>query len=451
MAVGSLGAGSGLDLESLVTDMVSARRDTKVKLYQNKLEGYEAELSALGAVGSAIDNFNSFVTTLNDEELFRGRNTAINQSAGEEALSITADNTASNDTYSMQVDQLAKGSRLVSDKGLFTSGDEVVTSSGGELTLSAGDDEFTLEIEPETTLSQLREQINSAEDNFGVSANLLDDGSGHLYFTIASSKEGAGNTLEIDSSNLTLDSSALGGFFPGLHIPEGGEAQDAYIIVDGIKIRNDTNVFDKAIAGLSIEALEVSNKPAKVSVNYDKQTVQDTLQGFVGSYNELINVLKQSTAKGAALNGNSMVRQLRSALATDLMSNHAGGDSPFSSVFDVGIELLDNGTLSFDSSKFDRAVERDYDAVSSLFVGDNGLATSLDSLLDSYTGPGGMNNSLKDSVNRSIDSTEESLADYEERMTKYEASLRSRFTSLDTQLANMNAQGNYLNSMLENL
>lgn len=89
--------------------------------------------------------------------------------------------------------------------------------------------------------------------------------------------------------------------------------------------------------------------------------------------------------------------------------------------------------------------------MASLFVGDNGLAKSLDTLLDSYTGPRGMNSTLKDSVSKSISSTEESLSDYEARMEKYEASLRSKFTSLDTQLANMNAQGDYLNSMLNKM
>lgn len=97
MAIGSLGAGSGLDLESLVSDMVSARRDTKVKLYENKLAGYEAELSALGSVGLAIDNFKTFVTTLNDNDLFSGRNAVIQQKEGEESLSIIPDKTASTD------------------------------------------------------------------------------------------------------------------------------------------------------------------------------------------------------------------------------------------------------------------------------------------------------------------------------------------------------------------
>ncbi|MGO2353263.1 MAG: flagellar filament capping protein FliD [Marinomonas foliarum] len=451
MAIGSLGAGSGLDLESLVSDMVSARRDTKVKLYQDKLAGYEAELSALGSVGSAIDNFKTFVSTLNNADLFSGRNASIEDTDGKQSFSVVADKTASTDKYSIQVDQLAKGSRLVSDITSFTSRDEKVTSSGGELRLTAGDQKLVLDVKPDTTLSQLREQINAEGKDFGVSANLVDDGDGHMFFTITSTKTGAGNTLKIDSSNLTLDSVGIGGFFPGLSVPVGGEAQDAMITVDGIKVRSDSNDFDSAIAGLNIKALDVSAEPEKVEVSYNKEEVENTIQGFVSSYNELIAVFKQSTAKGAVLNGNSMIRNLSSSLASNLMSNYAEVGSPFTSIFDVGVEFQDNGTLSYDSDKFNKAAETNFDAVASLFTGKNGLATSLDSLLESYAGPRGMNSTLKDSVSKSIGSTEESLTDYEDRMAKYEASLRSKFTNLDTQLANMNAQGNYLNSMLNQL
>ncbi|GGN16051.1 MULTISPECIES: flagellar filament capping protein FliD [Marinomonas] len=451
MAIGSLGAGSGIDLESLVSDMVSARRDTKVKLYENKLTGYEAELSALGSVGSAIDNFKNFVQTLNDDALFSGRNAIVEQKDEKESFVVTADQTASNDTYSIQVNQLAKGSRLVSDITSFSSRDEKVTSSGGKLKLTAGDQKLEMEVKPNTTLSKLREQINSEGKDFGISANLVDDGDGHMFFTITSTKTGAGNTLKIDSSNLTLDSAALGGFFPGLSVPAGGEAQDAIITVDGIRVRSESNDFNEAVAGLSIRALDVSKEPEKVEVSYNKEKVEETIQGFVGSYNELIAVFKQNTAKGAVLNGNSMIRNLSTSLAGDLMSNHASEGSAFTSIFDVGVELLDNGTLAYNSDKFNRAVETDFDGVASLFVGKNGLAKSLDGLLESYAGPRGMNNTLKDSVSKSISSTEESLSDYEARMEKYEASLRSKFTNLDSQLANMNAQGNYLNSMLDQL
>ena len=478
MSVGSLGAGSGLDLESLVKNMVSAQRDTKVKLYNDKLEGFETKLSALGSVGAAIDSFKSSVKTLNDETLFTGRNAIIDQVEGEESIAISTDSTASNGSYAISVSQIASGSRVVSADGLFSSGDDIITTVGGDLNLSAGDDNFSITVEPGTTLSQLRSQINNSAENFGVSANLVDDGNGNLFLTMTSSKQGAENSLrisneptpvpegselvsDVDSENsqeipgfietgFGLDSVSTEGLTAGLYTPIGDEAKDAIISVDGISIRSDTNTFENAVSGLTIEALTVSDKAANVDISYDQQTVKEAVETFISSYNEMVGVLKRSSAKGAVLSGNSMIRNLQNSLSSELMSSSTN-TGVFSSIFDIGIEMQNNAVLSFDNAKFDSAMKKGYTEVSPLFTGDTGLAESLDNLLDNYTGSQGMNNTLKESVRRSIDDTEESLNDYEKRMERYESTLRDKFTGLDSQLANMNAQGNYLNSMLEKL
>ena len=205
MSVGSLGAGSGLDLESLVKQMVSAQKDAKVGLYQNKINGYESELSALGKVGSAIDNFKSSVKTLNDDELFTGRDAKIAQKEGEEVISITTDSSASNGSYSIDVNQLAKGSRVMSAPGLFSSPDDVISDQDAKLTFTAGSNEFSIDVKAGTTLSQLRNQVNTSADNFGVSVNLVDDGAGNLFFTATSAIQGAENSLRISNDVIVRD------------------------------------------------------------------------------------------------------------------------------------------------------------------------------------------------------------------------------------------------------
>ena len=528
MAIGSLGAGSGLDLESLVNEMVSAQKDTKVKLYEIKLSGYEAELSALGQVGAAIDGFKSSVESLNNEELFTGRNAIIDQVEGEEVISVATDNTASNGTYEIDVNQLAKGSRVMSAPGLFSSADDIISKTDSELTFTAGADEFTLAVTAGTTLSQLRNQINTAEENFGVSANLVDDGSGNLFFTVTSPIQGAENTLKIsnplaipegavenesveetensvvkdenglivddldlfgddvdyandgeipeDSTEentgesvsaiknetlddddskkdveITLHSVSTEGAIAGLSAPLGEEAQDAIITVDGIQIRNDNNTFDRAVAGLSIDAIDLTDKTTKVDVSFDQKTVRETIEEFITSYNDLIGVLQQNTQKDAVLNGNSMIRNLRSSLSTQLMSSQAPPGSAFTSIFDLGIKMESNGVLTFDATKFESAMKKGYSEIAPLLSGDTGLAQSLVDLLGNYTGSNGMTNTLKDSVLNSIDNSEKALSAYEDRMDRYETSLRSKFTNLDSRVASMNAQGGYLNSVLANL
>jgi flagellar hook-associated protein 2 len=435
----------------------------------------------------------------------------------------------------------------MSAPGTFFSSEDVVTKKDAQLTFKAGSNEFSISVTGGTTLSELRNQINTSEDNFGVSANLVDDGSGNLFFTATSSIEGAGNTLKIINSSPVIDadgnpivdtpveeseevvddapvddepveeipidetdeldiagddydfandgpipadevkdpaetndaiippkaedsetsidgesadaavlaqnsSSALNslsteGVFAGLYTPLGDEARDAIITVDGIQIRNDTNTFDNAVAGLSIEALAPTDKTTKVDISFDQKTVQETIKEFIDSYNDIVGLLQASSDKGAVLSGNSMIRNLQSSLSTQLMSSH-GDSGTFTSIFDLGVKMDNKGQLSFNDAKFNEAMKRGYSEIAPLISGDNGLAQSLETLLDNYTGSGGMTNSLKDSVRRSIDNTEGTLEAYEDRMVKYEESLRSKFTSLDSRLAEMNSQGGYLNSVL---
>ena len=479
MAVGSLGAGSGVDLESLVNKMVSAQRDDKVKLYKNTIQGYDSKLSALGSVGSAIDTFKSSVEKLNDSDLFIGRNAIIDQPEDEKALDVTANRSSSNGSYEISVNQTAKGSRALSTPGLFSSGDDVITARGGKLTFSAGDKSFTLDVSPKTTLSQLRQQINRSEDNFGVSANLVDNGAGDLFFTITSDKEGDGNSLAIsnvptplsqlaisdsltkdekealekapaNASGLSLDSVSTEGLSAGMAVSANDQARDAVITVDGIAIRNDSNTFDKAVSGLTIDALALTSKPTKVDISYDEETVKETVKSFVSSYNDLVGILAQSAAKGSVLNGNSMVRNLQSSMTSSLMSTHSD-TGKLASVFDLGIKMGSKGMLSINQAKLDKAISQNYDELPALFTGSKGLAGSLDRLLNSYSGRDGMNQALKDSIQKSKDNTEETLQSYEDRMTKYEDSLRDKFTSLGSQLSNMKAQGDYLNSTLGKL
>lgn len=477
MPVGSLGSGSGVDVDSLVKKLVSARKDEKVKLYNQKIEGYNAKLSALGTVNSAIDKFSESVKKINNEMLFTGHNALIDQPDNAKVLDVTAGGAASNENYQIGVEQLAKGSRAISKSDTFPSANVALAEYGGKLKFEAGKDSFTLDIKPKTTLTDLRNQINSAKDNFGVAANIVDDGKGHTFFTIGSDKEGKGNTLKITATDnptpktkvpisdslsktnaesftepalskkiLSLSSVATVGANAGMSIPADGQAQDAIITIDGIKVFKDSNTFDKTVPGLVIKALAVS-KPTSVKITTDKKTVKDSISAFIDSYNNLQTVLDKNSVKGAVLNGNSMVRNLKTGMSSSLMTRYSGtGD--LGSIFDLGIKLDRNGMLSLDERKLNKALDNNYSEVPKLFAGGNGLGQKMSTMLQSYTGIRGMGKTMVNSLQTSKNSTQQNLDTFEENMKKYENTLRDRFTRLNTQLSNMRSQGDYLNTIL---
>lgn len=460
MSVTSLGVGSGLDLESLVKNMVSVQRDTKVAAYNDKVKDFQAEVSAYGTIKSALESFEDAVEKLSDESLFTGRTATTTQPESGDIVSVTSDSSSSNGSYNISVSQLAQGSRSVSAAGSFSTPDDVVTAVGGDMTFTAGSETFTINVAADTTLSELREQINDASDNFGVSANLVDNGNGDVYLTLNSDVTGTGNDLAVSNTDASLDSVssvATGAGPAGLSIAAGSEALDAIIEVDGITINSTSNTFEGAVSGLTIKALAKSQddgtgnpETAKTTVDFDTGTVKETLESFIESYNSLLKKFDSYTATGAVLNGSSLIRGLESSLNSDLMTTFSDSGA-LSSIFDLGIEMDDNSFLSLDTTKFDEAMDESYDDVATLFSAENGLASIMEDYLSNFTGSGGLLKDMSTSSQDSVDKTKDQLENYEYRMDLYEQQLRDKFTTLDGLLASMSSNGNYLITQLSNL
>lgn len=460
MSVSSLGVGSGLDLESLVQNMVSVQRDARVASYKERINDYKTEVSGYGSIKSALEKFEESVKKLSDSDFFTGRSANTTQPTSGDIVSISADSSASNGSYSVSVSQLAQGSRSLSAAGLFSSSDDVVSATGGDLTFTAGSETFSITVAAGTTLSELREQINDDADNFGVSANLVDDGNGNVYLSLGSNVTGSGNDLSVTNTDASLDnvsSVATGAGPAGLSIGANDAATNAIINVDGIDITSDTNTFDSAVSGLTIKALAVSPddtngdpEVATAVIDYDSDTVKETLDSFVSSYNKLLSVFDSATAPSAIFNGSSLIRGLESGLNSNLMTTFSNAGN-LSTIFDIGIEMANDGTLSIDSSAFSDAMDANYDDVATLFSDTGGLASIMETYLDSYTGSDGMLKDMSDLSQEAVKRAEGRLENYEYRMDQYESQLRDRFTQLDGLLAGLNSNGNYLLTQLSSL
>ena len=78
MAIRSLGAASGLDLESLVTQLVTVERNTKVSRLDSTKKELDSSLSGFGKLKSALSKFQDAVKALSTENL-SARTTTVKQ------------------------------------------------------------------------------------------------------------------------------------------------------------------------------------------------------------------------------------------------------------------------------------------------------------------------------------------------------------------------------------
>lgn len=472
MTIQSLGVGSGLALDDLVQQLLTAERQPKEERLNAKEERIEAEISGLGQIKSKLSDFKDAVDELRSDNGINGREPTItNPSEDNDVLSADASNSALRGSYEIVVEQLAAGSRITTDAGAFTSSsDPVLTSGTGSLTFDVGGSEsFTVDVTAGMSLTALREKINSADDNFGVTANIIDTGTGAGPRLVFSSDEtGDGNDLVItnDTGAAELDRLSTTGGTNNISAANIESARNAIAYVDGIEVQSSSNEFENTIQNVSFDVNEVSPKDAagefqatKLEIGYDKEGLDKKIRDFVDNYNALIDEIGTLTRYGeseleddGALAGDSLLRGIQSGLASivgDSVSSSALGG-----LFQIGIEFDDEGKLEIGSTDFglgsgeDRledALEDNFDEIAKLFTdSDEGIATRLYEFSKEYTSYSGLI-SLRE---RSVKDEREELYDEREtlelRMLNYEGILRDKYLNLDQTVAQLNQTGSAL-------
>lgn len=459
----SAGAGSGIDLESVISASVAAKKTQLQQPITTKKTNTQITLTGVGQLKSAISTFDTTLAKLSTAGAFNKRAINITQDTDDPILKISSNTDASNGQYNVTVNKLATTSKI---EGTFASSTSSLITEDGTLTFSAGDgNEFTVDVKKGDTLQQIRKRINNASDNFGLTANIVNTSDGKAKLVIDSGVTGAGNDLKISGSTTELkmfeaDTSSATAV-SGSSMSRTQQSTDAEIDVDGNILTSDTNTFKDKVQGLDITVLRVSDKDSdgnlksnKVDITTDKSAIKTLVQEFVTAYNTLIDkstelgkrntiVGGESQDDGGALAGDSMPRSIRTLMANTVMEPNSEMTG-INSIFQLGIKMDNDGKLSVDSDKFDDALDDNYEQVVALFSGENGVAGKLQTSLKEYTKTGGLISQRQDQLNsdlRDLSSREATAAD---QLEKYEANLRAQYGSLDTLLAQMQSSASYL-------
>ena len=118
------GIGSGLDVNSIVNQLMALERQPLTKLNTKKTQ-YQAQVSAYGSLTSKLSEFSSKMSELSSEDKFKIFTTS---SSNSDAFSASADSEANKGSYSVNITQLASTHKIASTTA--ASG-EVIASSAG--------------------------------------------------------------------------------------------------------------------------------------------------------------------------------------------------------------------------------------------------------------------------------------------------------------------------------
>lgn len=455
MAITSAGAGSGIDLESVISASVAARKAQLQQPITIKQNSTNITLSGIGQLKSSLSAFTDILDTLSKPGAFNKRAINITQDKDDPVLAVESKSGTSNGQYNITVNKLATTSR---QEGIFGSSTTALVTQDGQLTFKAGEKEFTVDVKAGDTLQNIRKRINNDGDNFGLSANIVNTADGKAKLVIDSGVSGDGKDLVISGSTTELQDKFTS------KMVETQKASSAEILVDGNELKSDTNVFDDVIQDLKLTVLRVSDtdsngdlKSNKVDITTDKTSVQETVQKFIDGYNALQEKLSGLGKRnsivggvrqddGGALAGDSVTKAI-SNFMSNLITTPSDTSTIYSTIFEMGIKMDNKGKLSLDKEKFGEVVDKNFDQVAGLFGGENGLAAKLTNGLKEYTKAGGLLAQRTDTLNSDLRSLSQKQATTNEQLVKYEAALRAQYGSLDALLVKMNSSAAALSAL----
>ncbi|CCW30939.1 Flagellar hook-associated protein 2 [Xenorhabdus nematophila F1] len=487
-SISSLGAGSGMDLGSLLDKLQAAEKKRLEPLAQQQTS-YKAKLTGFGTLKGSLEKLKSA-----SEELKKFDKLNTTKTNGDhKTFTPSTDSKASPGNYEIEVQQLAKAQslqstevsgvkKLLGEQGKGTR--TIIITQPGEkepMKISLKDDE--------TSLVEIRDAINKKEGNVNASIIKADENGteeeGKSYLILTSKKAGTRSimTIKVEGDDelgklLNYTSDGKGGGSGAMTQKVG--AANAKLTVNGIPIERQTNEIKDAPEGIILNLKKVSEteevivkvngedkkiprpKTEILVVSRDIEPMKEAIKKWVDSYNELQTTFDSLTkfkpvGKGeaaskdnGALLGDGTLKGIQSQLRHQLFAAQDVAD--IATLNKLGIKQKLDGTLEISDEKLEKNLKEKPANVKAFFMGDGeqtGFATQtynlLKETLDGHEGTiatatEGINKRLKtlerqvEQTNRNIDAT----------MERY----KRQFTELDKLVNSLNNTSSSLFQLL---
>lgn len=450
MAISSVGIGSGLDVESLVTQMIALEK-RPIKTLEAKAEVIQSKISTYGEIKSLTDDLNAAVRDLT---LDRTWNTVKISSSNSTAVSATMTGAAQAASYNVEVVRLAQAQTSVSDK--FDKTETMGAAGSLSFTLHGQATSISIDVASTDTIESVMAKINSHETlSKSVAASVVADSTGKLQLMVRARDSGMSGAFTMQVTGADADNK-LG----KLDFVAGGQiAQDAEIKLNGVNMLSSTNTFADIIPGLSITVSE-AGKSSVLNLTQDKDAIKDSIQKFVDAYNALNDLLGSSTKYdqdskvAGVLQGDSSTVSLQNALRMLTQGVAGQAKGAFNRLADAGIQMLQGGKLSMDSTKLATALN-DMDSLKQMFAvkadalgNGGGIAVNFKAFTDELLAYEGTLNSKTDSLEDQLKRNASEVEKVETRAETVEARLRKQYSALDVKMASLGSLSSYVEQMV---
>ena len=359
MTISSAGIGSGLDVNSIVTQLMAIEQQpltalqTKATTIQTHGLGVRQDQERrLDAARPRRQARRHDHLGPDDHQLVEHRGLARRPTtprAGSYTVEVQA---------LASVQTIATGSAVpaTTTPGAGTLHIELGTWGAGQtsFTPKAGATAVDIAVTATDTLADVRDKINAA--GAGVTALIMTDASGSRLL-IRSNTSGAANAFRTSGiASLAFDPSA------GVTtMTQSQTAADAEATVNGLAVTSTSNTLSNIVDGLTLNLSTLTTGPVTVNVVTDTEALKKTITDFAAAYTALVKLIATdtkydpTTKKGGILQGDSAAVGLQRQLRT-LAGATSGASALFGHLSDVGLELQADGSMTVNASKLGNAL-----------------------------------------------------------------------------------------------
>lgn len=381
-------------------------------------------------------------------------------SDGENLGKVTASSFLKDGNYYLRIETATAGGTGEANRVKITTNTTDLTLSPPTKTfaINAGTKTMLLNVAADTTMKQLRDQINNSTSNPGVTASIINDGAASNPYKLVLKANSTGKNNEI----------AMLGQLPDLTmaLPVGGatgENLNAKLTIDGVSYQRQTNTVNDVLSGITL-TLKAADPAAAVTVTVanNDAAIKEMVVALVDAYNTAVQEISENTGYDettedfgilARTTLRDMPYTLQNLMTTTVRADSAG---LVTTLFDLGLEFDRDGTIVIDETVLATAISAAPDSVSAFFLGDEdagitGLADTVNDYLREVTGSGGQVEAEKTAAQTRIDDLELKIESETERLDKRYEILSKQFIELDRYMSQMKSMGNYLTGQFDSL
>ncbi|GIX47098.1 MAG: flagellar hook-associated protein 2 [Candidatus Tectimicrobiota bacterium] len=453
MALGSitsLGAGSSLDLQGILDQLREVEEEAALTPLENQKAQVEAQLAEFDVLEAKFLDMKSHALTLSLASSFLERQVTVGDSA---VLTATVAAGTTPFTATVEVVRLASRSTFQSDGVSDPDAALVTADSTFAYHLGATGETISLEVAAGTTLNQLAALINDDPNNPGVTATVIDDGTGSTPYRLVlrANDPGEDNRITIDTPLADLAFTEVQG---------AGTSLNAELKVDGITYERQRNTdLTDVLQGVTLTLQ--STGTTTVQVTTDTTGIKTAITELVSTFNDIVQEIRansgfdEETGTFGPLAAATTIRNLDGEL-TVLLGSRIETGGTYTSLFDLGLSIDRDGTIRIDEAILDAALASNLEDVQTLFAGDEeagitGLGELLNDRLLQITKSTGLLAAEKEAAQGELDRLETRIEETQARLDRRFEVLAKQFAALDVLSRQMEQQATFLSNFINSL